>query len=106
MAQAVDEERVVGRIAEGVTRKMVRDDTEWRGSIGNLLWGLRTSNSSRDRAATPLKTAFVPGPSDWQASHLPDRLAPAYRIARPMRLLRKYVARRARTIRVKRRSGL
>jgi len=94
VARVVDEEPIVERLAEGVTRKMVRDDTELGGSIARLYWALRTLDSTEDKVTTLFKTAFVPGLNDWQPSDLPGQLAPFYAVARPVRLLLTHIPRR------------
>ncbi|HEU0054948.1 MAG TPA: hypothetical protein VFQ39_17300, partial [Longimicrobium sp.] len=68
-------------------------------TAANLRYNLRARDGAVDRARYAWRWLTLPSPEDWAWRELPDALFPAYRALRPLRLLLRYAAPRAREAR-------
>jgi hypothetical protein len=66
------------------------------GRMGRFGLHLRLRQTAWAKARHCLRVALIPSQEDWEFLQLPARLYPLYYVARPMRLLRKHLARSVR----------
>ena len=90
---AIAADPIVMRLASEARRHIFdrHAHTDQRDTAGKLWFNYRIARGVPARVRFGSRWTFWPSPEDWTAITIPDALFPLYRIARPARLIWKYI---------------
>jgi hypothetical protein len=89
----VEREPVVRVIADQLANNLTSDAVDYAGAPGGAMLHFRMLETLRSKANYLWRRALQPNHLDADSIHLPDSLAPAYYLIRPLRVARKAAGR-------------
>jgi hypothetical protein len=95
--KSLAQEQAVRRVARNVRRELFLDKRE-AGPVSQILKPARALDRLSDRARFYLRLGVTPTAEDWTFVKLPGRLRFLYYLTRPVRLARKYLWHRRKTL--------